>query len=130
MDRHAHVLFKDMGNVVFAHIEFAGKGIEAQILIQMRVDIFAKSGKKAALFALGSRWAFAHIDNAVDAEQQGCNVAGDHGIMKRNVALTFFDDVDQFVKEDLGIGKVTGKMMAGDLVSIIETIGDIRVQCL
>ena len=94
MDRHTHIFLEYMGNMIFAHIKFTRKCIQAQIFIQMCIDIFAQSGKKTALFAFGSRWALTHIDNAVDAKQQGRDVAGNHSFVKRNIALTFFYDVD------------------------------------
>ena len=50
--------------------------------------------------------------------------------MEGNVPLTFLDDVDQFIKEYLGIGKITGEVVATDLVAIIKSIGDVGMQCL
>ena len=113
--------------MIFAHIKFTRKCIQTQILIQMCIDVFAQSGKKAALFTFRSCRLFPKINDAIDAQKQRCDITGNHRLMKRNIALAFFNNINQLVEQNLRICKIAGEMMTGNLISVIKAVGNIRM---
>ena len=126
MDGHAHVVLEYMGNVIFAHIKFPGQGVQTQIFLQVGIDVLTDVGEEEGLLYIGGGL-LALVDDAVDGQQQGGNVAVQHGGVESGHPLMFLNDFNQFVEEDLGRGEIRGKMVAADLVAVLVAVGDVRL---
>lgn len=129
MYRHPHIVFENMGNVIFAHIKFPGEGIQTQILLQMGVDVFTQIAEQKGLTRVDCRL-FPLVYDAVDAQKKGCDITVQHGLVKDGDTLMFFDNIDQLSEQNLGGGKVGRKMMAADLIAVVITIENIRLHFL
>ena len=70
MERNPHVILENVGDVVFAHIEKRGQGVQAQILIQMAVHIIADI-QVENIFVDRGFLVQAVVENAVDVDQEG-----------------------------------------------------------
>ena len=93
MERDTHVVLEDVGDMVFAHIEFPGQAVKRQFLVQMFPDIVCQALIER-LLSLGMLLVFLLVYDAVKVQDQIADTQRDPGVFPKAVSPCLFDQAE------------------------------------